>query len=88
MFSRAIMDDHLLRAFAYKKPPAPVVWLSRASLRLRARIVRFMPARRKPQHAIDLKRITSYPGGFIVERLGTFPATMREVSDESSVAEV
>lgn len=83
VFSRALMDDHLLRAFDYTKPPRPVVWLSRASLRMRGRIVRFMPPRRKPQHAINLKRIKSYPGGFIIERLGTFPETMK---DESSVA--
>lgn len=86
MFSRALMDDHLLKAFGYKKPSRPVVWLSRASLRMRARIVRFMPPRRTPLHAIDLKRIKSYPGGFIVERLGTFPASMTEMNDESTVA--
>ncbi|WP_332641724.1 oxygenase MpaB family protein [Aeromicrobium sp.] len=86
LFSRALMDDHLLKAFAYKKPSRPVVWLSRASLRMRARIVRLMPPRRKPQHAIDLKRIKSYPGGFIVERLGTFPESMPEMKDESTVA--
>ncbi len=33
LFSRALMDDHLLKAFDYKKPSRPVVWLSRASLR-------------------------------------------------------
>lgn len=86
VFSRALMDDHLLAAFNYDKPSRPVVWLSRASLRLRARVVRFMPARRKPLHAADLKRIKSYPGGFIVERLGTFPATMPEIRDESAVS--
>ncbi len=86
LFSRALMDDHLLKAFDYKKPSRPVVWLSRASLRLRARVVRMMPARHKPVHANDLKRIKSYPGGFIVERLGTFPSSMPEMSDESTVA--
>lgn len=86
IFSRALMDDHLLKAFGYKKPPRPLVWLSRASLRMRARVVRFMPPRRKPLHAIDLKRIKSYPGGFIIERLGTFPESMQEMSDESTVA--
>jgi len=83
-FSRSLMDDPLLEAFGYRKPPPPVGWLSRASLRLRGRIVRLMPARRKPVHANDLKRVKSYPGGFIVERLGTFPTTMP--SDESTVA--
>ncbi len=86
LFSRALMDDHLLDAFNYAKPARPIVWLSRASLRLRARIVRWMPARREPLHAIDLKRIRSYPGGFIVERLGTFPESMPDLSDESAVS--
>ncbi len=86
LFSRALMDDHLLKAFGYKKPPRPVVWLSRASLRMRGRIVRFMPPRRKPLHAVDLKRIKSYPGGYIIERLGTFPESMPGMSDESTVA--
>ncbi len=85
-FSRALMDDHLLEAFGYKKPSRPIVWLSRASLRMRGRVVRFMPPRRKPRHAADLKRVTSYPGGFMIERLGTFPASMPEMTDESSVA--
>ena len=86
VFSRALMDEHLLAAFDYEKPSPPVVWLSRASLRMRARIVRWMPARRKPRHAIDLKRITSYPGGFLVEQLGTFPESMPEFSDESAAS--
>ena len=85
-FSRALMDDKLLAAFGYAKPPRPVVWLSRAALRMRARIVRFMPPRRKPRRAIDLKRIKSYPGGFMVERLGTFPSTMQETAPESAAS--
>lgn len=83
-FSRALMDDHLLRAFDYKKPARPIVWLSRASLRVRARIVRILPPRRKPLRAVNLKRIKSYPGGFIVERLGTFPSTMQDERLEST----
>ncbi len=83
LFSRALMDDALLSAFGFEKPSPLVVTLSRGVLRLRARIVRFMPPRRRPRHAKDLKRIKTYPGGFMVERLGTFPATMPEMADES-----
>lgn len=83
-FSRALMDDHLLDAFGFRKPSRPVVWLARGGLRTRARIVRFLPARRKPVHANNLKRIKSYPGGFMVEKLGTFPSSMHEPSEESS----
>lgn len=90
-FTRALMDDALRATFDYRKPSRPVIWLARSGLRARARIERFMPARRKPVHANDLRRVTSYPGGFIVERLGTFPATGRsavvpETSDVSELA--
>ena len=81
-FSRALMDDALLAAFGFDKPSPRVVSLSRGALRLRGRIVRFMPPRRKPRYAKDLKRIKTYPGGFMVERLGTFPATMPEMADD------
>ena len=85
-FSRALMDDALLAAFDYRKPSRPVIWLARGGLKVRARIERFMPARRKPVHANDLKRIKSYPGGFMVEKLGTFPAGMPEMRDGSTAA--
>ena len=81
-FSRALMDDALLAAFGFAKPSPLVVSLARGGLRLRGRIVRFMPPRRRPRYAKDLKRIKTYPGGFMVERLGTFPATMPEMTDE------
>jgi hypothetical protein len=81
-FSRALMDDALLVAFGFEKPSPLVVSLARGGLRLRGRIVRFMPPRRRPRYAKDLKRIKTYPGGFMVERLGTFPATMPEMADE------
>ena len=81
-FSRALIDDALLAAFGFEKPSPLVVSLARGGLRLRGRIVRFMPPRRKPRYAKDLKRIKTYPGGFMVERLGTFPATMPEMADE------
>jgi hypothetical protein len=83
VFSRALMDDALLAAFEFEKPSRLVVAMARSGLRLRGRFVRFMPPRRKPRYAKDLKRIKTYPGGFMVERLGTFPATMPEVADES-----
>jgi hypothetical protein len=32
-----------------------------------------MPARRRPLHSPDLPRIRSYPDGYQVDALGTFP---------------
>ncbi len=75
-FARSLMDDHLLAAFGYRKPSAPVRWASRAALRLRGRLIARLPARRRPTYARDLARVTSYPNGHIVARLGTFPETM------------
>lgn len=76
VFAVAIMDDHLRAAFGYAAPPAPVVRLAHAGLRLRGRVVRWLPPRRLPLHAADLSRVRSYPGGHLVEQLGTFPAGM------------
>jgi hypothetical protein len=84
VFSRALMDDALLEAFEFEKPSRLVVALARGGLRLRGRIERLMPPRRKPRYARDLKRIRSYPGGFMVEQLGTFPSTMPDVEERSA----
>ena len=82
VFARAIMDDHLLRAFRYDKPPATVRALAHASLRWRGRFVRLLPPRRTPSYAGTSHRVRSYPGGFMVERLGTFPSSMPRDVDE------
>ena len=73
VFSRALMDQPLLDAFGYRRPPRAVVAAARAGLRARARVEALLPARRRPLHARDLPRIRSYPDGFDVEALGTFP---------------
>lgn len=76
VFAVALLDDHLRRAFDYPAPPRWVQRLARRSLRLRGRAVRLMPARRRPYDPRRSHRIRSYPGGFMVERLGTFaPST-------------
>ncbi|GAA1057936.1 hypothetical protein GCM10017608_03380 [Agromyces luteolus] len=71
-FSIAILDPHLRAAFGYPEPSRFAVRASHGALRLRGRIVSLLPARRRPQYARDLKRIRSYPGGYLVEQLGTF----------------
>ena len=72
LFSRAVMDDPLLDAFHYRKPPRAIRSASSAALRLRARFVRALPNRRKPQLVRDMPRIRSYPNGFDIEKLGTY----------------
>lgn len=72
-FSLSLMEPHLLEAFGYKRPAAPVVFLSRGALKLRARIVHFLPPRREPKRARDIREVKSYPDGYRVDDLGTFP---------------
>lgn len=72
-FSRSLMDPPLRAAFRYADPPAAVVALSRALLVARGRLLRFFPARRNPKLIEDLAQIRSYPDGYRVEELGSFP---------------
>ncbi|MGV9865033.1 oxygenase MpaB family protein [Rhodococcus koreensis] len=74
-FSWALMDDPLLDAFAYRRPSRLARTLSRGALKARARLVRFYPVRTVPKFARDLPNIRSYPNGYEVEKLGTFPRT-------------
>ena len=80
-FARALMDDHLLWAFGYTVPPRWFRDLAHRSLALRGRLLARWPARRRPFDIARSRRIRSYPGGFLVERLGTFPATMPDLPE-------
>lgn len=70
-FSIAIMDPHLREAFGYEHPPAWFERLSHGALRLRGRVVQLLPERTEPRRVRDSSRIKSYPGGFLIENLGT-----------------
>lgn len=80
-FSIALLDDHLREAFGYPRPRPLLVRVAHGSLRARGRLLRFFPPRRRPRRLADDHRIRSYPGGFMIDRLGTFPATMPEDTD-------
>ncbi|MFJ2420400.1 oxygenase MpaB family protein [Streptomyces brevispora] len=71
--SLALLDDSLLRAFRYERPGAVARGLTRGALRLRARAVRLLPPRTTPHYARQNPEIKSYPGGYAVSALGTFP---------------
>ena len=71
----ALMDDPLLDALDYPRPPAAVRWAVRTGLRLRGRVVRHLPARRRPRWFRQQPVVRLYPDGFDVRELGTFPAT-------------
>jgi hypothetical protein len=76
--SWALMDDPLLDAFRYPRPHAAVRALVRAGLRARGRVVRLLPPRRRPLFFRQQPQVRSYPAGYRVERLGTFPVPDRE----------
>ncbi|MFD3804473.1 oxygenase MpaB family protein [Streptomyces sp. NPDC058619] len=69
----ALLDEALLDAFRYGRPNAGVRRLVRGALRLRGRAVRLLPPRRTPHYARQNPEIKSYPGGYDVGELGTFP---------------
>lgn len=73
LFARAVMDEPLREAFGYAAPPRAVVRAARGGLRARGRAERVLPARRRPLRVEDLRWIRSYPDGYEVEQLGTFP---------------
>ena len=71
--SYALMDQPLLDAFRYPTPNPVFRALVRRGLQVRGRAVRFLPPRHEPFFARQLPQIRSYPGGYRVEELGTFP---------------
>lgn len=73
LFARALMDDPLREAFRYDAPAGAVQRVSRAALRARGLALRAFPARRDPKRIEDISWIRSYPDGYRIEELGTFP---------------
>lgn len=72
-FSLSVMDAPLRAAFRYPTPGPTAVRLSRGLLHARSRLLRFFPARKEPFGVQDSPNIRSYPQGFRVEDLGSFP---------------
>ena len=67
------MDEPLARAFHYPIPSRFERALFRGALKLRARLLRFAPARSKPKWASQLGYYRTYPAGYDIDHLGTFP---------------
>jgi hypothetical protein len=72
--SYALMDDALLDAFRFPHPHPAFRALVRTGLRARGRAVRLLPPRRRPLLPRDMPQVRSYPAGYRVADLGTFPA--------------
>ena len=71
--SLAVMDGPLLDAFRFPRPHPLFRGLVRGGLRARGRLVRVLPPRRQAYFARQLPQVRSYPEGYQVAGLGTFP---------------
>ncbi|MFK7893805.1 MAG: oxygenase MpaB family protein [Granulosicoccus sp.] len=67
----ALCDPPLRTAMGFPDPPHWIQILIPACLRLRARLLQLLPARRKP-HLITQRRRPTYPDGYRIIDLGTF----------------
>jgi hypothetical protein len=65
----ALMDDALLDAVGFPKPPRWWRWMVRKTLRIRAVLVKWMPRRRKP-FLLTQSAIRTYPTGYKMDDLG------------------
>jgi hypothetical protein len=65
----ALLDDPLIAALGLPHPTSAERRAVEGGLKLRARVVRALPPRRKPRLRTELRRRT-YPQGYRVEELG------------------
>ena len=76
LFARTLMEDSLLDAFHYPRPSPLSRTVFRLALKARGAFVRHaLSPRKTPLHGRQRPNIRSYPQGFAVESLGTFPKT-------------
>lgn len=69
----AMLDAPLREALGYDDSGPLARGGVRAALAVRARVLRWTPSRRRPKLVQDLGRVRSYPDGFDLAALGTFP---------------
>lgn len=65
----AMLDDSMIEAFGFPKPSRFMRAFMSGSLRLRGRLVRLLPSRRKP-HFFSYDRNRTYPRGYTIADLG------------------
>jgi hypothetical protein len=65
----AMMDDPVREAFGFERPSPVVRGLVLAGMRLRARVLRWLPPRRRPRLRTR-RRSHTYPDGYVIEQLG------------------
>jgi hypothetical protein len=65
----AMMDDPVVEGFGFPRPSRLMRWVMETSLKLRARVLRWLPRRRRPVLRTEAKHWT-YPNGYVIEQLG------------------
>jgi hypothetical protein len=65
----ALMDEPILNAFGFPKPSSAMRHVVETSLRVRSRLLRLLPPRRRPKLRTSLTHRT-YPTGYSIDRLG------------------
>jgi hypothetical protein len=79
----ALLDDSMLSAFGFPRPPKIVRQLLMVSLKARAFVLRFFPPRKKPFLYVE-KRHRAYPRGYTLADIG--PSQM--VASLNGVADI
>jgi uncharacterized protein (DUF2236 family) len=72
----ALLDDLTREAFGYPKQPSLLTSVLRAVLRLRAGVIRLLPANRTP-YAFTKQKNRTYPHGYDLSSIGTAPGEQR-----------
>jgi hypothetical protein len=65
----ALMDDPVVEGFGFPRPSRAMRWLMATALKLRARVLRLLPRRRRPVLRTEATH-WSYPNGYEIEQLG------------------
>ena len=73
-FALALLDAPLLDAFRYRHPPAWQRHAATAGLRARGAFLRRRPPRLEARRFVHSPNFRSYPGGWDIDEVGTFPA--------------
>ena len=69
----ALLDDPLLDAFRYPHPPSWQRRAVKAGLRVRGAYLRRRPPRLEPRRFVHSPNFRSYPDGWDIDAVGTFP---------------
>lgn len=71
----AMLQPHVRAALRYDDPPGIVAAATEAAMRLRRHVLALLPARRDSVSPLDKIRLRTYPHGYDVARVGTFPTS-------------